>query len=181
AACKPADRIILLPGADGVAGAVLVSSEGQQQRLDKAYTSLAKSDEGLAEQAVSEAEVKDQFGRLLDAQPKSVTSFTVKFVSGSATELTPEADAVIEQLIAEVEGRESAEIRLVGHTDSVGDLLKNDVLSQRRAQAVVDILAARGVDREVMEATGRGEREPAVARGDNVSEAANRRVDIRVR
>lgn len=181
AACKPADRVILLPGNDGKVGAVLVSSQGTNHRLDEAYKTVSSSADGLAEKTLSAGEVKGEFGQLLKALPDSVTSFTVKFVSGSATELTPESQAVIQQLKAELERREAPEIRLVGHTDSVGNLLQNDQLSRKRAQTVADVLIGYGIAKEVIEATGRGEREPAVATADNVSEAANRRVDIRVR
>lgn len=181
AACRPADRVILLPGDDGKVGAVLISSHGATHRLDQAYKTVSTSGDGLSEQTVSEGQVNSEFGQLLDALPLPVVTFTVKFVSGSATELTPDAVAVIQQMKVEVQRREAPEIRLVGHTDSVGDLLKNDLLSQQRAQTVVDILTRYGVAPEAMEATGRGEREPAVATANNVSEAANRRVEIRVR
>ncbi|MEH6443661.1 MAG: OmpA family protein [Oceanospirillaceae bacterium] len=181
AACKPADRIILLPGDNGKAGAVLVTSKGTTHRLDQAYKTVSIAEGGFSEKSVSAGKVKSEFGQLLNALPLPVASFTVKFVSGSATELTPEAAAVVTQLLAEVERRDAPEIRLVGHTDTVGGLLKNDLLSQQRAQTVVDILINYGLAPGVMEATGRGEREQVVATADNVSEAANRRVDIRVR
>ncbi len=181
AACKPADRVILLPGDDGKAGAVLISSQGATHRIDEAYKAVSNTQQGLSEDSLSAGEVNSEFGQLLDALPESVTTFTVKFVSGSATELTPESDAVINQLKAEIERRDVPEIRLVGHTDSVGRLELNDKLSRKRAQTVADILIGYGISPDVIEATGRGEREPAVATGNNVSEAANRRVDIRVR
>ena len=181
AACKPADRIILLPDANGKAGAVLISAQGETHRLDEAYKALSTAADGVSEKSLSASEVSGEFGQLLGAQPEPVATFTVKFVSGSATELTPEAAAVIEQLKAEVERRDAPEIRLVGHTDSVGDLLKNDLLSKKRALTVVDILKGYDIASDVMQATGRGEREPAVATADNVSEAANRRVEVRVR
>lgn len=181
AECKPVDRVILLPDASGKAGAVLISSQGVDHRLDEAYKTVSSSEDGLAEKLISEGEVNSEFGQLLNALPDSVTSFTVKFVSGSATELTPESSAVIDQLKAEIDRRDAPEIRLVGHTDSVGKLLQNDRLSQKRAQTVAEILIGYGIAPQVIEATGRGEREPAVITADNVDEAANRRVDIRVR
>lgn len=181
AACEPTDRVILLPGANGKAGAVLISAKGATHRLDQAYKTVSSSQRGLSEEIVSASEVRNEFGQLLNALPKQVTPFTVKFVSGSATELTPESATVITQLIAEIERRDAPEIRLVGHTDSVGELLENDILSKQRAQTVVDVLIEQGIKAESIEATGRGEREPAVVTADNVNEAANRRVDIRVR
>jgi len=180
-ACNPPDRVILLPGANGKAGAVLISAQGITHRLDQAYKTLSTAPDGFSEQSLSADQVNREFGQLLGALPQPVVTFTIKFVSGSATQLTPAASTVIEQLKAEVQNRDAPEIRLIGHTDSVGKLLQNDLLSQQRAQTVVDILKSYGIAPEVMEATGRGEREPAVATADNISEAANRRVEVRVR
>lgn len=71
-------------------------------------------------------------------------------------------------------------VTVVGHTDSLGSEAYNQRLSERRAQAVVDALAARGVPPARMSAAGRGESEP---RADNATEAGrqlNRRVEILV-
>ena len=53
---------------------------------------------------------------------------------------------------------ESGRFRVVGHTDSDGSASRNQQLSQRRAQAVVDYLVESGeVDRDRLEAVGVGE------------------------
>jgi outer membrane protein OmpA-like peptidoglycan-associated protein len=69
-------------------------------------------------------------------------------------------------------------VQVVGHTDATGPDAYNQGLSERRALAVVEQLAYRGVPRGRMTAIGRGEREP---RADNSNEAGrqiNRRVEI---
>jgi outer membrane protein OmpA-like peptidoglycan-associated protein len=70
---------------------------------------------------------------------------------------------------------------VTGHTDREGSDEDNDVLSQRRAEEVLGILAGEGIPRELMTAVGRGERQPKVVTPDGVAEPANRRVEVTVR
>jgi outer membrane protein OmpA-like peptidoglycan-associated protein len=63
-----------------------------------------------------------------------------------------------------------------GHTDSVGADAYNQGLSERRAQAAADYLAAKGISSDRMQIVGRGETDPV---GDNTTaegRAQNRRV-----
>jgi outer membrane protein OmpA-like peptidoglycan-associated protein len=68
-----------------------------------------------------------------------------------------------------------------GHTDNVGTREHNQILSQGRAQAVVDYLVSRGVDRSIMEARGFGENRPVVSNATAEGRAQNRRVQLRRR
>lgn len=180
--CERSDRVILLPGANGKTGAIVVTAIGKTERIEKAYGSLTASSSKLSTQTTVSAQlVATKFTKLLDSQPRGVKLFTVWFSSGSATDLTPDSLVTIEQLKQEITKRAAPEVRLIGHTDSLGDLASNDRLSIQRAQTVSNILITHGLDPKLLEATGRGERELAVKTADNVSEAANRRVDIKVR
>jgi outer membrane protein OmpA-like peptidoglycan-associated protein len=67
-------------------------------------------------------------------------------------------------------------IQVEGHTDSQGDDAYNLDLSQRRAQAVVDYLAGKGVDRARLRAKGFGETRPIASNGTRDGRAQNRRV-----
>lgn len=66
-------------------------------------------------------------------------------------------------------------IRIEGHTNAVGGREYNLELSRRRAQAVKDVLVARGVDAARIEAVGFGFDKP---RASNPRDTANRRVEI---
>jgi len=66
--------------------------------------------------------------------------------------------------------------RIEGHTDAAGTPAYNEDLSQRRARAVLDFLAARGVGFERLAAEGRGMRE--LLDTTNPLSAANRRVRV---
>ncbi|WP_286240844.1 OmpA family protein [Neptuniibacter halophilus] len=180
--CDPMDRVILLPDAEGTVGAVIVSSGGKAQKVDSAFAAIHVGQAGELETApASQQEVSSRFGQLLKEQPLAPASYTLRFLPGSATELTPDSAAVVQQLFADLEKRSAPEVRLIGHTDTVGSLQANDKLSRMRAQTVAEILVKEGVDQQLMEVTGRGERELAVSTADNVDNVDNRRVEISIR
>ena len=73
-------------------------------------------------------------------------------------------------------------IDVYGFTDTTGSPATNQRLSEQRAQAVADYLAARGVARSRMATQGFGEQYDylRVKTGDNINEALNRRVEIKI-
>lgn len=70
-------------------------------------------------------------------------------------------------------------VELAGHTDHVGDDEDNRVLSERRAEAVRDLLVAVGVPKERIAAKGYGEEQPVCKGRKSDCLAKNRRVEIR--
>ena len=117
---------------------------------------------------------------LLSGLPPPPRSYTLYFVEGT-TDLTPASQPVMDQLRADIAQRTGVDVEVTGHTDTVGSVEDNDALSQRRAQQIVDLLASVGIDRSLMAAVGRGERELREQTADNVENGANRRVEILVR
>jgi outer membrane protein OmpA-like peptidoglycan-associated protein len=69
-------------------------------------------------------------------------------------------------------------ILLVGHTDDTGSSKLNAELSERRAKAVGDYMAARGLPRESLYYQGAGEVYPVASNATDEGRAANRRVEI---
>jgi len=97
-------------------------------------------------------------------------------------ELNPTATRAIDRVVAEVATRPAPEIAVIGHTDFVGSDQYNDTLSLQRALRVRDLLVRRGIPTKIIQAAGRGKREPMVAQAsDDVAEPRNRRVEIIVR
>ena len=72
-------------------------------------------------------------------------------------------------------------IGIIGHTDSVGDPLSNQRLSEQRARAVASYLSARGLNRRIMTVLGRGETQPLASNATHAGRAQNRRVNIVVK
>ena len=83
--------------------------------------------------------------------------------------------------MARAQARSGGEIVVTGHTDRQGSLEANDQLSLERAQAIRTLLIERGFKPELIDAVGRGEREPVVPTDDEVAEPRNRRAVIVVR
>jgi len=88
---------------------------------------------------------------------------------------------VLPDVLEAVRARKSTNIIVSGHTDSVGSDEFDRKLSLRRARAVANILVARGVNRENIEVTYHGKKNPLIPTPDGVPEPRNRRVEITVR
>ncbi len=69
-------------------------------------------------------------------------------------------------------------VRVVGHTDSDGSASYNQRLSERRANAVADVLRSGGVRSSRINAFGRGEDQPVASNLTSEGKAQNRRVEI---
>jgi outer membrane protein OmpA-like peptidoglycan-associated protein len=69
-------------------------------------------------------------------------------------------------------------IHVVGHTDSDGTDQHNQGLSERRGEAVSNLLANDGVPSSRLRTEGRGEREPIASNATAEGKRRNRRVDI---
>ena len=176
------DTVILLPDEDGTVGSLLVSSEGAEQSLDTAYSTVKANENGaLAAGTTSAAEVEAEFGSLLAATPAAPRSFTVTFESGSADTLTSDSLEQVAEIRDYLSTLPAAEITVIGHTDRVGSLEDNDALSRQRARSVKRLIQSAGIDAADIEVSGRGEREPLVSTADGVAEPRNRRVEIRIR
>jgi OOP family OmpA-OmpF porin len=66
-----------------------------------------------------------------------------------------------------------------GHTDSTGPEAFNQVLSERRAQSVIDFLGSQGVGAARIRAVGFGESKPIADNATREGRAENRRVVLR--
>jgi OmpA-OmpF porin, OOP family len=107
-------------------------------------------------------------------------SLTVQFATGSA-ELTPAARQVLNNLGKALTDNTLASyhFRVEGHTDTVGSKDGNQVLSEHRAQAVVDYLATNfHVDPSRLQPVGMGEDGLLIQTPDQTNEPRNRRVQV---
>jgi outer membrane protein OmpA-like peptidoglycan-associated protein len=101
----------------------------------------------------------------------------ILFESGSA-KLLPAAGPELEQLhklLSEHPGYH-AEIR--GHTDDVGDVADNQLLSEARAKAVRDDLVRRGIDPVRLTTIGFGEAQPVADNKTSEGRRKNRRTEV---
>ena len=175
------DLYILLPGADGKTGALVVTHGAQEQTLSTPHAAVTIGRPGtLATSTVTEAEARQVFDSALSAQPPRPTSFVLFFLLDS-DEFTPESKAAVEDVLRDIARRPAPEVVVIGHTDTVGTDEYNDRLSVQRAERIRTRLIELGIAAERIQAAGRGKRELLVPTADQVSEAKNRRVEIVVR
>lgn len=71
-------------------------------------------------------------------------------------------------------------IQIAGHTDSVGAESTNQILSERRADAVKNALAAQGVNPARMRTLGYGESQPIADNNTDAGRQMNRRVTVTI-
>ncbi len=102
---------------------------------------------------------------------------TVLFATNSA-EIAPDFEPLLAQALALMLTRPSVTMTVEGHTDDVGSDENNLVLSQDRAQAVVDWLVDRGVERSRLTPVGKGESDPAVPNTSEANRQVNRRIQV---
>jgi peptidoglycan-associated lipoprotein len=77
-------------------------------------------------------------------------------------DLRPESMVSLDNLVETLNDNPNITIELRSHTDSRGSEEDNQVLSQKRAQSVVDYLISKGISADRLQAKGYGESEPKV-------------------
>jgi OmpA-OmpF porin, OOP family len=92
--------------------------------------------------------------------------------------ITPEGQQIIALAAQQYKSGGSIRLQVTGYTDLSGSAGYNQRLSERRANAVANALAALGVARTDMVVTGRGMNDPRVPTAPGVREPQNRRVEI---
>lgn len=109
----------------------------------------------------------------------------VSFESGllypfDSSTLLPAAQQNLANLAESLRKYPESNITIVGHTDSQGSDSYNQALSERRAIAAADYLAAQGVPRSRITTYGRGKSEPIATNETEVGRQENRRVEVAI-
>ena len=105
---------------------------------------------------------------------------SVMFSSGQSA-LSPGFQSTLASVSAVVKRYCSVNVRVVGHTDSVGAATANQALSERRAASVQTFMQSQGLERAQLVIEGKGDREPIASNADESGRQQNRRVEIFLR
>jgi OOP family OmpA-OmpF porin len=92
--------------------------------------------------------------------------------------LRPDAMPVVNEIVKLLNADPSLKLSIEGHTDDTGSNQRNLELSKQRADTVVAMLVAFGIDAGRLDTVGHGEDRPLVAGTDADSRAQNRRVEL---
>jgi len=171
---------VVLPGADGSAGAITVDDGKSKVLLDQPYAAGEVRDGNARAAPVKPEEVQQVFGTALAAEPILPVRFQLYFVQNT-DRMTTEAEQQYRAVLDDIKRRPVYQVEVIGFTDSVGTQEQNQRLSLQRAAAIRDRLLADGIAAAAIATAGRGKLDPAVKTADQVDEPRNRRVMITVR
>jgi len=103
----------------------------------------------------------------------------ITFAYDSAS-VQPQFQRTLDQVAETLAQYNQTYIDVYGHTDATGSDAYNQALSERRATAVADYLAGRGVQTARIGTRGYGKTQPIASNDTDAGRAANRRVEIKI-
>jgi OmpA-OmpF porin, OOP family len=103
--------------------------------------------------------------------------YGITFLPGRA-DIAPESVIALGEVAALMRDNPEMRLRVEGHTDSTGAKAANQILSVKRAQAVVDNLVNRGLKRTRFEVAGMGDTDPVADNSTEAGRTRNRRIQL---
>ncbi|HEY8552961.1 MAG TPA: OmpA family protein [Burkholderiales bacterium] len=149
----------------GLAGATVGAyMDRQKQDLEKVLA---------PERANGAIEIEKLAGEILRVTMTAQTAFAF-----DSAEISPGFYGTMDKIADVVNRYGKTHLTIVGHTDNVGTDQYNQKLSERRAEAVAQYFAAKGVIPERLAPEGRGESAPRASNTTPEGRRLNRRVEI---
>ena len=136
------------------------------------YQTIVTSKEMKQEVTADASSLKDEIEK-----SGHVAVYGIHFDTGKATIQADSADT-LNQVVALLQQNPDLKLRVEGHTDNQGSAASNQVLSEKRAQAVIAWLVAHGVDAARLKAQGYGQTKPVADNSSDDGRAKNRRVEL---
>ncbi len=94
------------------------------------------------------------------------------------SELTFKAQNTLSQTLQSILNLEEYAVKIEAHTDNDGSLTYNQLLSERRADAVYEFLLLQGMNTQDLQIVAQGETNPAFSNQTQAGQQQNRRVDV---
>jgi outer membrane protein OmpA-like peptidoglycan-associated protein len=193
----PGETVAVLTAARQRLVAVLVAGAGQTKPTDAAEAQVAfdcwmeEQEENRQPDHIAECRERFETAMVSLEEPPPAAApaapppapmpqpapgpFTVYFDFGSA-ELTADAQTELADVVEAAQSSPDGTIDIIGYTDLAGPEAYNQVLSERRANAVIEYLVEGGVEAIRIVGRGLGETNPVVQ--TDAPEQRNRRVEI---
>ena len=106
--------------------------------------------------------------------------YVIVFFDTGKWNIKSDSYAELDRLVDLLADISSLKIEISGHTDNVGSESFNELLSQRRADAVVNYLIGKGVDKNRLHAEGYGQTKPVSLNDTEEGRASNRRTEFKI-
>ena len=103
----------------------------------------------------------------------------VEFESGT-TNLIPSSHTKLDAIVEYLLKKEKTKLKIIGHTDDVGNEIDNHVLSEARANEIRKYLVSKGVAHKRLSSKGMGENSPIASNRTAEGRQTNRRVEVEV-
>lgn len=110
------------------------------------------------------------------AEPKVIIRESIPFAYGSA--VIPKSARPQLRKIAQVLSGDNRKLKIVGHTDNIGNQEENLMLSLQRAEAVKNYLISQGVVADRLSTEGVGATQPIADNATEEGRRQNRRIEI---
>ncbi|WP_242919485.1 OmpA family protein [Pontibacter liquoris] len=176
-----ADSLVQQVGSDKISGEyTVVLTEGKQYALYVSaprYLMNSLSFDYTSKKALTPVAL-DVYLEPLEAGA-AVVLHNLFFDSGNY-DLKKNSKTELDKLIAFLKLNGQVKVEISGHTDDVGSDSDNLVLSEKRAKAVVDYLAAKGISKNRIRYKGYGETKPQKPNTSEENRQQNRRIEMRV-
>jgi outer membrane protein OmpA-like peptidoglycan-associated protein len=134
-----------------------------------------------AEKVELRSQLLKQFNAILQTQDTArgliVNMSDVLFDTGKFT-LRPLAREKLAKVAGIVSGHPGLRLEVEGHTDSVGELVYNQTLSEHRGEAVRSYLTEQGIAGSSLSSKGFGETQPVASNDSVAGRQQNRRVEL---
>ncbi len=150
----------VIGGVIGAAGGAVVGSSLDRQAAE------------LRQQLDNDVQITNTGDRLILTMPQDIL-FDV-----DSTTIYPGLRGDLLTVAQSLNDYPNTTVQVVGHTDSDGDAGYNQRLSERRANAVADVLLEGGVPFSRVRTFGRGENQPVASNLTEAGKRQNRRVEI---
>lgn len=159
------------------AGLAVVAGSHPDYLLDSESADLAGDTVDVRLELAPNEQTSESLARQLERDGKA-DLYGIYFDTDRAT-LRPDSEPTLVQVRGLLTERPTLRLVVAGHTDAVGTDAHNQSLSERRAEAVVAWLTARGVAAGRLQSAGHGEAQPVADNATAEGRALNRRVEIR--
>lgn len=155
-------------------------AQSARAEAESARADAATAREEIAAAREQRAELQRQIEELNARETDRglvITLGDLLFATGKS-DLTGNAGANLDKLAAFLAEYSDRSVLIEGHTDSVGTEQSNQLLSQRRAEAVKSYLVSRGVQANRLSTSGLGQGSPIASNETAGGRQQNRRVDV---